>query len=158
MRHYFVTVELGGSKNHVVANKLVTVPEIAVLTRIHGEGSVTGVRPAKLDPDDERNDRALEGERERLRAVYDGAGTDDAGSVVDHLWGPMARLPTTLAEIGIDPRIAADEMRRKAAEMAAAADTLQDEAPPPEDDEEDFFADDPPAAAPAKAAKALEKA
>lgn len=143
MKHYRVDVMLGGEQNHVVTGKVVTVPEIAVLRALHGgEAAVKNIRPCQLAPDDERNERTIEVERERLRSIYNGAGTDAGGSIVDSLWNGLAALPQRLADIGIDPRRAADEMRARAAELTQAAATLEDE-PLPEDDDDEaaMFAD-----------------
>lgn len=154
MRQYLCSVRLGGSTQHVVANKVVTIPEIAILRRVHGDDAVHDIRPPK-DPelrvakDDYGVTRTEADERERLRRLYNNAHPDDPEAIVDRLFGPMAPLPQSLSQIGINPKTAADDMRRKAAELEAAAQTLVDEPEPEFDEGEDeaaFFEDEKPAA------------
>lgn len=150
MRQYLCSVALADSPQHIVTNKLVTIAEIAVLKRVHGESAVRDIRPP-ADKAMRDTDRTDPEERERLRMIYDTA-TPDAEPIVDRLFGPMAPLPTSLRNIGIDPQAAAEEMRRQAEAMAAAAATLagEDDAPAVED-EDDFF-EEPESVVEAKAA------
>lgn len=149
MRQYYCSVSLADNVQHVVTNKLVTIPEIAILKRVHGQSAVTGIRPAAGDMKVARNDfnepRSDAEERDRLKKIYDSA-TPDAEPMVDRLFGPMGALPTTLAAIGIDPKAAADEMRRKAAEFEAAASVMSedaDDSPGAGIDEDEFFDEAP---------------
>lgn len=158
MRQYTCTVTLGGDRNHVVANKVCTIPEIALLRHIHGESSVQVARPAGdalFDGDGafEPRPRTEAEERERLKIVYD-AATPDAEPLVERLFGPLAALPRSLRDIGIDPAQAAAEMRRQADAMATAAANLDTEAAEdaPAEDETAFFEEE--AAADPKAKKA----
>jgi hypothetical protein len=148
MRQYYCSVSLGDNVQHIVTNKLVTIPEIAILKRIHGESAVTSIRPATGDMKLARNEfedlRTDADERERLKKVYDNA-TPDAEPLVDRLFGPMGALPTTLTAIGVDPKVAAEEMRRRAAELEAAAAVMSDddEDTPAAVDEDEFFDEAP---------------
>jgi hypothetical protein len=120
MKTYLCSVRLAGSMQHVTTNKRVTVSEIAVLRRVHGDDAVMDVRPAG---DVARSDTE---ERERLRKTYDNA-TPDAEPLVDRLFGALGKLPTSLAQVGIDPKAQAESLRRQAEQLSAAAEALNDE-------------------------------
>lgn len=155
MRQYLCSVALGDNTQHVVTNKLVTIAEIAVLRRIHGDSAVKDIRPPA---DKARRDvaRTEPEERERLRVLYDAPAPGDNEPIVDRLFGPMAALPTSLRQIGIDPAAAAEEMKRQAEALAQAASQLadEDEAPVAEDEDAFFDEDDAPADAKASGKKA----
>lgn len=158
MKLYLCSVKLGDSANHVVPNKQVTVPEIAVLKRVHGANAVVNLRPFVLDAKPQvKANRDTGGpwtdhdERERLRRKYQ---VGEEGVQIDDLFGSLTALPKTLREIGIDPQAAADELRRQAEEMAASANRLaEDDDAPPAADEEDFFEEPPVAEEPKKPSK-----
>lgn len=116
MKSYIVDVRINGSMEHVVTNKRVTVPEIALLKVIHGSDAVMGIRNSADVPDYEEEE-----ERERLRATYD-ARPRDEGPLMERLFGLTARLPVTLKDIGIDARAVAKEAEAalKAAQDRAA--------------------------------------
>lgn len=141
MRQYLCSVALADSPQHVVSNKLVSIAEIAVLRRIHGDSAVRDIRPP-AEKDLREVERTDVEERERLRVLYDAPAPGDNEPIVDRLFGPMAALPTSLRHIGIDPAAAAEEMRRQAGVLAAAAAQLSDEEAPVEDDDSFFDEDD----------------
>jgi len=125
MQQYLVDVQLGGKPGHIQSKKTVTIPEIAVLKVIHGEGSVQVVGKVKDPattrvPEGKPRVRTMAEERERLRQTYP---TD-----IDAIFGgPMAALPTSLRQIGVDPDAAAARLREQAAQAAAAAAAIEDE-------------------------------
>jgi hypothetical protein len=133
MQQYLVDVQLGGKPTHVQARKAVTIPEIAVLKAIHGQGSVTVTGKVKAGATtrsiegDETPRTAIE-ERERLIHTY-GSGVD----VNAIFGGPLAPLPTTLRQIGVDPGAEAVRLREQAAQQAAAASALEEEDAAPDD-------------------------
>lgn len=139
MKLYLCSVRLGDSSQHIVPNKPVTVPEIAVLRAIHGGAAVTDMRPYVLDGKPQTRDITDPEERERLARKYQ---RGDDGVTIDKLFGAMGALPKTLRDIGIDPQAAAAELRRKAEEMSASAARLADEEETPAEDEDDAFLDD----------------
>jgi hypothetical protein len=120
LQQYTCSVRLNGSTQHVVTGKVVTIPEIAVLRRIHGNDAIADFKP--MEPV-RRNDSE---ERERLKTLYD-AATPDSSPIVDALFGPMGQLPKTLGGIGIDAKAAAAEMRARAQAALTAADMLDGE-------------------------------
>lgn len=138
MRQYLCSVALADNPQHVVTNKAVTIAEIAVLRRIHGDAAVRDIRPP-ADKALRDVDRTEPEERERLRALYDAPAPGDNEPIVDRLFGPMAALPTSLRQIGIDPAAAADEMKRQAEMLAQAAAQLSEEDEPEAADEDTFF-------------------
>ena len=144
MKLYVCSVKLGDSNNHVVPNKKVTIPEIAVLRRIHGAPAIINIRPAnevKTDADGRTWTDSLE--RERLTKKYQ-RSTEDGGVNIVELFGALGALPKSLREIGIDPAAAAADMRRQAEEMSASAAQLADEDDaPPAVDEDEFFDEAP---------------
>lgn len=126
MQQYLVDVQLGGKQAHVQSKKTVTIPEIAVLRAVHGPSSVTVVgkasEPAQTrTPDDRRIPRTVTEERERLRRHYQGTDVDTI------FGGPLAPLPTTLRQIGVDPGAEAARLREQAAQHALAASALEEE-------------------------------
>jgi hypothetical protein len=150
MKLYLCSVRLGDSANHIVPNKQVTIPEIAVLKKVHGDAAVRDIRPQvdkatkkpliKLDKDSGAVWTDAQ-ERERLILRYQ-VGDGKEGINIDKLFGALGALPRTLREIGIDPQAAADELRRQAEEMSQSAARLADEEDDaPAEDEEAFFAD-----------------
>lgn len=158
MKQYLCSVKLGDSNNHIVTNKVVTVPEIAVLKMIHGDAAVIDIRPCKdipimagkkqaVDEFGEEQwaqradaDRTDAEERERLVQHYDNAMPGEV--VVGRLFPPLQPLPKNLTAIGIDPKAAAADMRRQAAALAASAAMLDDEPQPLEDDLDAAFDED----------------
>lgn len=140
MLQYKVTVRLADSNDHIVTGKIVTIPEIAVLRRVHGSDNavtVTGPAEAVARSDNE--------ERDRLRLLYDNP-TPDSEALVDRLFGgPLTALPKRLIEIGIDPKAQAAALRAQAEQMATAAlalgADLEPEADAPED-VDDMFGDE----------------
>lgn len=123
MRQYYVDVRVGGSQNHVVTNKLVTVPEIALLRAIHGNSDVFNLRPG---PDVE--DFSEDMERERLHAVYERSNIADQKGLMERLFGVNGRLPVTLRDIGIDATAAAKQAKADAAAAKARADAMEEQA------------------------------
>lgn len=152
MIQYKVSVRLGGSTQQVVPNKVVTIPELALLKAIHGPDAVNDIRPADSV---ERSDDA---ERERLKKRYDHALPDQEGSLVDKMFSPFQPLPRRLSAIGMDPGAEAARLREQAAAALAAADEL-DAAPlgagDPDDDVDELFGEKP-AAASGRSRKAAE--
>lgn len=150
MLQYVATVRIAGSTQHVQTGKVVTIPEIAVLRHVHGTDavSITGKAPAattKVDGMSERP-RTDADERERLRKIYD-RPTPDSEPITDKLFGPLAKLPTRLSDVGVDAASQAKELAAQAAALTAAAQSLQDEdLEPPEVDEADEFLNDVAAA------------
>lgn len=143
MQQYKVTVKLGDSNDHIVSGKIVTIPEIAILRRVHGDNAVQvtakHAEPAMFVDGDFTRPRSEAEERERLRLIYD-AATPDAEPLVDRLFGgSLTPLPTKLSQIGIDPRAQAEALHRQAEAMAQAASALNDE---PENDVDAMFDDD----------------
>jgi hypothetical protein len=128
MLQYYCSVMLGGSLQHIVANKLVTIPEISLLRRAHGSDSVINLRSAP--PVDRSDDE----ERLRLRGIYDHP-TPDSEALVDRMFGPHAPLPNKLSAIGLDPKAASAALREQARVAMAAADDLDGEPAEPEVDE-----------------------
>lgn len=145
MKEFLVSVKIGGSGEHVVANKRVTIPEIAILRAVHTADAVSDIRPAphKAAEKDELDDGLNRGphlpdwtdvdERARLRSIYDNAGTDDE-PIVDRLFGPLTKLPTRLMDVGIDPKVQAQQFRAQAKALEESAAAM---AADPEDDELD---------------------
>lgn len=140
MRQYSVSVRLGGSTQQVVTGKIVTIPEIAVLRALHGSDAIVDVCPAPKEIREIARTDAEE--RDRLKRRYDHP-TPDAEPLVDKLFGgPLGRLPTKLAEIGIDPRAEADALRARAEAMSASATVLDEEGEAPADEDSDVDVDD----------------
>ena len=135
MKEFLVSVKIGGSGEHVVSNKRVTIPEIAILRAVHTADAVSDIRPAphKAAEKDELDDGLNRGphlpdwtdadERVRLRGIYDNAGSDDE-PVVDRLFGPLTKLPTRLMDVGIDPKDQARKFREQAAALEASASAM----------------------------------
>jgi hypothetical protein len=148
MLQYLATVRLGDSNDHIVTNKVVTIPEIAILRRVHGGDSAVMVTGRVAEPATTEGRPRTDGqERERLRLIYD-AATSDQEPMVDRIFGgSMTPLPTRLSQIGIDPAAQADALRRQAAAMTSAATALAedvDDAPP--EDVDEMFGDEQAAA------------
>jgi hypothetical protein len=161
VKQYKCSVRLGDSLNNVIPNKVVTISEIVILKAVHGHSAIVDIRPCRdvkdgkprkdTDSDEtvqhylERADvpRSDAEERERLRAIYDNVLPGE--SVVDRLLPALQPLPRTLTSIGIDPKAAAEELRRQADALSASA-ALMDEEPAPESDEDDFFDEEDKAA------------
>lgn len=136
MRTYLVDVRLDGSMQHVVSNKIVTVPEIAVLKVIHGADAIQNVRPRKAGGKDILDARSDEDLRRDLRKRYD----KDERKIVDVLFGVHGKLPTSLKQIGIDPAAEAAALRAAAEQSNAAAAALLDQ--DGEGDLDDMFDED----------------
>lgn len=134
-----VSVRLGGRPDHVVANKVVSVPEIKLLQYIHGEDAVTDIIPTE-----NRNVTSAD-ERERLKQAYEPAQVEEQRNIVARVFGPMGPLPQRLIDIGIDPQAQAAEMRAKANLLVDAAAKMEreDEQGPAAADDEVDFGDDP---------------
>lgn len=133
MQRFLCSVNLNGSTQHVVTNKRVTVPEIALLQRIHGADAVKITAPiTPLEDYDPAEERA------RLRKAYDNAlPGDEDGSTVDRMFNPLRPLPTTLAGIGIDPKAEAKRLREAAQAAADAAARIEEGAAELEDEEDE---------------------
>lgn len=114
-----VSVRLGGSPSHIVAGKVVSVPEIRLLQTLHGEDAVTDILPVE--------NRAVtsDEERERLRQFYEPAQVEEQRNIVNKVFGPMGPLPQRLIDIGIDPRAQAADMKAKAQALNAAAEKME---------------------------------
>jgi hypothetical protein len=158
---YLCSVKLGDSLNHVVTNKPVTIPEIAVLRDVHGQSAVTDIRPIKGEAGialglDEESPRTDIEERQRLSQTYENAMPGESVPIVNRLFSPMAALPRTLREIGIDPQAAAAQRRLEAEKLAAEATMLAEEEDAPEaaEDVDVMFDDEPAPAVVAPKAKA----
>lgn len=131
MQLYTCTVKIGASQNHVVAKKVVSVPEIAVLKYVHGDEAVSDITVFKLPELKSEPEKAHlyhtwspATERERLALAYPAASEDKKPPVIE-LYGPVGALPMTLAEIGISPASAAAEKRRRAEQLAREAAELE---------------------------------
>lgn len=138
MQFYTVSVMLAGDRNQIVSNKgPISVAEIAILREIHGAESVFDFRPA---PKPEGYDR---GEHlEQLKVRYSNATPGEVNRVVERLFGPLGKMPTTLQSIGVNPAAEAAKLRKQAEEAAAAAAKFEDEvAEVAGEDEEDDFAE-----------------
>lgn len=117
-------VRIRGSMTQVVANKEVSIPEIRILQNIHGgKDAVINIRPIRFDRDFNHDDH-----RQDLRKVYEkGAGNgDEAHGLVGRLFGAHGKLPTTLRDIGYDPKQLAEEKRKQAAALMAEANAVLD--------------------------------
>lgn len=142
MRQYFCSVRIGGSTQHVTANKLVTIAEIAVLRKLHGNDAIADIRPAKgadgaplLGANEDGRPRSDAEERARLAHIYDiKLPGDESSPLITELFGPYGSLPRSLREIGVDPNEAARALREQIKNMEAQASALADE--------EDAFADE----------------
>lgn len=135
MQFYSVSVQLGGDRNHTVTNKgPVSVAEIAVLRAVHGDASVSDFR--YLTTDTKGFDRAEH--LEYLRRRYGQATPGEVNRIVDTLFGPHGKLPTSLQAIGIDPKAEAAKLREAAAEAAAAAEKLEAETGAGEGEDDEF--------------------
>lgn len=113
------SVYRGGSSNHVVTNKRVTVPELRILQSIHKLDGVRDVVPVgkAKEPFDE------ESERRRLERTYE--CTEETMGIVSRLFGEFDPLPRTLAQIGLDTASEAAALRAEAAKLAARAAALE---------------------------------
>ena len=120
MQRFKCTVKLAGSVQHVVTNKgPITVAEIAVLRRIHGDDAVSDfayVDNIKVNANEER---------ERLRLLYDTAALGDSEPVVDQCFGVMGPLPQSLSDIGISAKSQSEALREKARQALEEADKLE---------------------------------
>lgn len=131
MRVVTIDVMIGGELTQQLHGKTVTIPEVAILQKLHGPNSIYNVRPTPKDwmPENEREKRMVKGdqndERDRLRAEY-GINRKTHVLVADEVFpGAVTRLPDTLAEIGMDPVTMAANMREKAKQLLAAADLME---------------------------------
>lgn len=156
MKQYTCSVKLGDSNNNIVPDKVVTVPEIAVLRAIHGAAAVFAIRPAAetvkakgktetrpmVKTTEDGDAWTDDMERERLTRRYQ-KGEGNSSVNIDQLFGgPLAPLPKTLRAIGVDPVAEAAKFREQAEAALAAAKALDgDVAPEPEEDEDAFFED-----------------
>ena len=117
------SVRIRNSLTQVVTNKEVTIPEIKVLQHIHGgPEAVQDIRPLRFERDFDHGS-----ERQRLRKRYEkGNGNgDEIRGLIGRLFGSFGALPTTLKAIGYDPKVAANEMRRKAEQAMRDAQALE---------------------------------
>lgn len=131
MRVVRVDVMLAEQLYQQINGKIVTIPEVSILTHLHGKNAVLNVQPLPKDwqPENEREKRMVKGdqneERERLRAEY-GINRKTGVLVADEVFpGAIAKLPDTLAEIGMDPSTLAANMREKAKQLMAAAERME---------------------------------
>lgn len=116
---------------HVVTNKVVTIPEIAVLQHLHGRDAVRDIVPfEKIEDFDDAQ------ERERLFLTYEAIAREEERGFIDRLFPTSQLLPTSLRKIGVDPASAAAAIRKRAALLEAQAKQLED-APKGELDEDD---------------------
>lgn len=112
-------VRIRGSMTQVVANKEVSIPEIRILQNIHGgKDAVINIRPIRFEREFDHD-----GHRQDLRKIYEkGAGNaDEARGLVGRLFGAHGKLPTTLRDIGYDPKQVAEEKRKAALALLADA-------------------------------------
>lgn len=158
MRTLKCTVRLAGKLDQTVPNKIVTIPEIAVLRAVHGDDALVDIVPlpkeqwarTQHDGFDRSWPRTNGEEVERLKGIY-------GDELMAKLFGPVApRLPTRLRDISIDPvQLAANleaEAKRAAAAAAAYSEALDGGEEDDEEGELDDLLGDPPAAtAPAQA-------
>jgi len=100
MRFCDVDVCLGGDRNHVVRKNGVSVAEIEILRAIHGPDAVQNITPRH-----QKHVNTAE-ELDRLRRMYrrnvataDSTYRDVVSAVFS---GPRPKLPTTLADVGVD--------------------------------------------------------
>jgi hypothetical protein len=104
----------------VVTNKIVTVPEIAVLQHLHGKDAIRDITMFDIVEDFD-NDV----ERERLFMTYEAVAREEERGFIDRLFPVASLLPTTLRQIGIDPQRAIRAMREQAEKLAAQADEME---------------------------------
>lgn len=96
MQHASCTLALNGDITFTVFKPDVTVAEIAVLTAIHGEGSVRDINPTFMDK------RPHAEERERLTLEYGAAKDHKDEPVIKALFPGLSPLPVTFKDIGLD--------------------------------------------------------
>lgn len=118
---------LAGDRNHIVP-KTVTVPELEVLRKLHGDDAVTDVQPSQK-PGLQLNHNE---ERDRLKRVFkknlpapDASGRQNVVDVV--FPNPRANLPTTLKEIGITDYKPAVKGKAKGGDSTEGAKAESDE-------------------------------
>ncbi|TXH12656.1 MAG: hypothetical protein E6R03_12525 [Hyphomicrobiaceae bacterium] len=150
MKVVYCDLMVNGEIHMQVPDKLVTIPELAILRHIHGAGSIYNVRPTpktltrtvrdpvsgeetlKEVPWAPMNDseKAMvkadqNAERDRLRKTY-GRNRSTQILIADEVFpGAVVRLPDTLDEIGMSPVQMADDMRKKAQALMDAADAME---------------------------------
>lgn len=151
MRVVLCDLMVNGEIHMQLNNKLVTIPELAILRHIHGKDAVYNIRPtpktltqAVRDKDNKETGETREipwapmndhekrmvksdqnEERDRLRKQY---GRDRATQqiIADIVFpGAIARLPDTLEEIGMSPKDMAANMRAKAQALMDAAEAME---------------------------------
>lgn len=89
------TVRLNSDLTNTVRKNNITVPEAALLTGIHGDGSLTDL---ELSADIETTDHE---ERERLASIY--GGSEDNRKILANLFpGAHSPLPRFFLDIGIE--------------------------------------------------------
>jgi hypothetical protein len=116
------TVRLGGSRDHEVVGKIVTIPELLLLKSIHGDEAVVNIvpcdAPEQFDPEGAPIPYVASEERTRLELLY---GPE---TVKDIFPDRFATLPTSLKQAGLDPASQAKTLREKAQQMLADAERL----------------------------------
>lgn len=106
---YSATIAHAGKRSFEIVKTNLTAPEIVILRAIHGQDTVTKIKPTgkrnKKDVDklaDEEKLEAMElltnaGELRRLRHLYKDFVVDDDKPIVDALWpGFNPQLPVTI--------------------------------------------------------------
>lgn len=117
------SVRLKGSLNHVVTNKIVSVPELRILRQIHGVDAIQDVKVLRTDANFDHENHRIE-----LQRVYEqGINSDpeQVGGLVNKLFGPFGKLPTNLIEVGINPKAEAARLRAEAAEKLRVAERME---------------------------------
>lgn len=115
-------VRIRGSMNQVIAGKEVSIPEIRILQNLHGgKDAVVNIRPIRFEREFNHDEH-----RQDLRKVYEkGAGNgDEAHGLVGRLFGAHGKLPTTLRDIGYDPKQLAEQKRAEALALLKDADAV----------------------------------
>lgn len=104
------------SITHTVTNKPVTIPEVAVLQHLFGRDAVSDITPVGVIEDFNDAD-----ERERLFLTYEAVAREEERGFIDRLFPQSQLLPTSLRQIGVDPKTAAAAIRARAAALEAQA-------------------------------------
>jgi hypothetical protein len=129
MQNCSVSVRLNGDMTQQLTGKIVTVAEIPILQRIHGQDAVFDIAPTKqaLQIAEEVAEFA---ERDRLIQVY---GVE---TVEDVYPGAGTKLPTSLADLDINASEQVEAMLAQAKRLTEMADAYKqtDEDAPEADD------------------------
>lgn len=119
-------LRLGGDLGNVVHMKDASVAEIYLLRVLHGEDSVTRIKPTRQEK------RSARDEMDRLRRKYRRSIQSPEGPkhIVDQVFpGSNPNMPTTLEDIGVsrDNKYSRKRAQRKQAEQAESESESEDE-------------------------------